>query len=993
MFSVEELRGSLSDPGLLDDFAQVRRGLTTYRLDQDTLLEPERIARLHRVVEAVLASAPSWSQGEGADVLLRAAEAAEVLSLSADSGPSGRTALRTALLYELAGLPMMAAAAAGLAEGLPMLEQFFKRKGAFGSLGVEVRPVNGVPARIDHLVALGASEDALDLARFEHGDDLKVATNEEALRAAASRLEAGMSVTDVAAFSEVVRRRAALATREHTPGKLLGALAGIGFPPELWNAQAEALDSGILDPVHDAWGFAAPTGTGKTFLSRLVILNALAERPQSRVLYLVPTRALVRQISMDLAQSLKEAEIEVAAVTPQLSALEAEEEEAITGARVLVLTPEKADMLLRIGASFLSEVSLVIVDEAHHLEDGTRGVLLELYLARLRSALADSARYILLSAVAPNIREVTEWVGENPGSVVLDDRSTRMKVGVYKVEKQGGRNRGLVDYMDGTQIRLFDRGLESSALRRLAQLAERIGPGGPVLVIAEGPGRAETVAAALQERLEASSEQKLLSEEELASPEMKRLDSRLEREMYAAVPLRKMVRSRVAYHHAGLPPRVRESLEDAIREGFIHYVIATTTLADGVNFPFSTVVVETLAIREPSFEVGVRPTYRAVTPRTFWNIAGRAGRPGYDHEGQVILFDPALKLEHAGGNIEPYTNPSIIDIPPVRSALASGLSEIYEEVTEGDLDVGALGAIDNGGDLPRKAQGIVNLLRVGLAHAKATGVDRGADDYFAGTFAAKQMPNDERAFAEGVFRQQEAVLDSYLEGRDAASVRLVAELGLSISTMSRLRGWVHDLEDWKLERMERVVRGGQINFDQLRYVLGPVLARMAELEGKSLSGWYSDMVADWCRGKPFAEIRRTDRESKLEDLIRLMYSRIQYILPWGLYATDRFIEEEAADRGIDYGNQVNLLAYLVDAGVPDVPALGLTRAGFERSDAARLSREYWGSSEARETTDIASWITAQTYERLVAIVRGVDHRPLDYDFENLVERVGPTQSA
>ncbi|MBS1844560.1 MAG: DEAD/DEAH box helicase [Actinobacteria bacterium] len=991
MFTLDELRESLADPRLIEDFAHVRRGLATYRLDQDTLLDPERTDRLHRVVEAVLASAPDWPRGEGADVLLRAAEAAEVLSLSSESGPSGRAALRTALLYELAGLPMMAAAA-GFGEGLPILEHFFKRKGAFGSLAMEVRPVNGAAPRAERLVALAASEDALGLARFEHGENVEVAANEASLREAAARLEAGMSVTDVVAFSEVVRRRARLATREHAPRDLLGALTGIGFPPELWNAQAEALDGGILDPAHDAWGFAAPTGTGKTFLSRLVILNALAERPQSRVLYLVPTRALVRQVSLDLSRSLKEAAVEVAAVTPQLAALEAEEEEAIAGAKVLVLTPEKADMLLRIGASFLGQVSLVMVDEAHHLEDGTRGVLLELYLARLRGALADSARYILLSAVAPNIREVTEWVGQNPGSVVLDDRSTRMKVGVYKVEKLGGRNRGLIDYMDGTQIRLFDRGLESSALRRLAQLAERIGPGGPVLLIAEGPGRAETVAKTLRDRLEAAAESSLLSEEELASPTMERLDSRLEREMYAAVPLRKMVRHRVAYHHAGLPPRVREALEDAIKEGFIHYVVATTTLADGVNFPFSTVVVETLAIREPTFEVGVRPTYRAVTPRTFWNIAGRAGRPGYDHEGQVILFDPALRIEHAGGSIEPYTNPSIIDIPPVRSALASGLSEIYDEVSEGDLDPEALGDAEESDELPRKAQGIVNLLRVGLAHAKATGVDRGADEYFADTFAARQMPAAEREFAKRVLRQQEAVLDGYLEGRNAASVRLVAELGLSISTMSRLRGYVRDLEDWQLERIDGVVRGGRINFDQLRYILGPVLARMAELEGKSLSGWYSDMVADWCRGKPFAEIRRTEREDKLEDLIRLMYSRIQYILPWGLYAMDRFIEEEAAERGVEYGNQVNLLAYLVDAGVPDLAALTLTRAGFERTDAARLARDYWGSPAARETTDISAWLKAQPYERLVAVVRGVDHRPLDFDFENLVERTGPSRA-
>ena len=642
-------------------------------------------------------------------------------------------------------------------------------------------------------------------------------------------------------------------------------------------------------------------------------------------------------------------------------------------------------MLLRIGASFLGEVSLVIVDEAHHLEEGTRGALLELYLARLRHALPEGARYVLLSAVAPNIEDITDWIGSRPASALLEDRSTRMKVGVYRVRKEGNRNRGLIEYMDGTSIRLFERGIESSGRKRLVQLAGKVSAAGPLLIISEGPGTAESLAAALQEHLHHSDEHRPLSDEELAVSVTKRLDSRLEREMYPEVPLREMLRDRVAYHHAGLPPRVRESVEQAIKANVIRYVVATTTLAEGVNFPFSTVIVETLAVRSPSFEAGVRSTFRPVTPRAFWNIAGRAGRPGYDHEGQVILFDQGLRLEHAGGDLAPYTNPEIKAIPPVRSALASGIVAIREEMEAGDFSLEMLASTEGTEELPRRTQGIVNLLRVGLAHAKATQIEEDSADYFDSTFAATQMAESDRAFGRRLMQQQQEVLEAYLAEPDSASVELVAELGLSISTLSKLRRYVRELESWKLKRFNEGLHGPQINFKQLKFILGPVLARMSELEGERLSGIYSDLVEEWCRGKPFTDLSRTEREDTLEKLIRLLYSRIQYILPWGLYAMDRFVVEEAEKRDIDYGNEINTLAYLVDAGVPDLAALNLTRHNFERTDAARLSRAYLSSAEASETTKIEHWLRAQPPERLIAIVRGADHRPLDFDFQPLLD--------
>jgi replicative superfamily II helicase len=126
---------------------------------------------------------------------------------------------------------------------------------------------------------------------------------------------------------------------------------------------------------------------------------------------------------------------------------------------------------------------------------------------------------------------------------------------------------------------------------------------GPVLVVTRGQGTAETIAAKLRAVLKAEGHPELTSEQR-ASPALQRLDSRLEREMYASVQMRDLVRHGVAYHHAGLPPRVREALEAAISENLVTFVVATTTLAEGVNFPFSTVIVQSLTMKDPTFEVG-----------------------------------------------------------------------------------------------------------------------------------------------------------------------------------------------------------------------------------------------------------------------------------------------------------------------------------------------------------------------------------------------------
>jgi DEAD/DEAH box helicase len=590
---VEKLEKLATDSTFVHDYSRVMALLPAERLGIGAQLADSEIERLYGFVEFAVSYAEELRSLGARHIALMAGDAALALAGRAESlAGSGRLRLRAGLLYEIADRPMMAAAVVKSLGGPEILDEYFSRKGAFGSLSVGLGTEadhNGSSEGFPLLGALG--QDAWDLARFLHGDTDAIHTDGiDQLRHIALRYGLDLNASDVVAFGAATRSRIEKATRSHVPDHLLEDLSKGGFPPELWSGQARALEHGLLDEAFDAWSFSSPTGTGKTFLARLLILATLRAAPGRKVLYIVPSRALVRQVTVDLAGALRDLGVEVVSVTPQLVALHGDEDEAIQEADVLVLTPEKADLLLRIAPATLDDVALVVIDEAHHIESGTRGVLLELYLWRLKQLAGKHARFVFMSAVAPNVRMLADWIGNAPGGLTVNARATSMRVGVFNHRSESKRVEGWIRYTDGTELKVIEKGGDRTQKRGIAQLAAVLGAAGPVLVVARGQGTAETLAEAFVASLSADADARL-STEDFESPALQRLDSRLEREMYPAVPLRAMLRAGVAYHHAGLPPRVREAVEAAIKDRKIKFVFATTTLAEGVNFPFSSVIV------------------------------------------------------------------------------------------------------------------------------------------------------------------------------------------------------------------------------------------------------------------------------------------------------------------------------------------------------------------------------------------------------------------
>ncbi|MCY0870879.1 MAG: DEAD/DEAH box helicase, partial [Firmicutes bacterium] len=604
MFQVEEIEDVMSHTLFRDDFSLVQRALIELRKGELLEFTDLMVSRLDYFVECVLASSVLW-EGKGKLVCEAAAQVAEFLSIcsSLDIHERAHMRFRSSMLYEIAQKPVLSASTINDTDLKGLIVALFKRRGPFGTFRDSLDLGESVSAHEDCTVAeLSLLEDAMKFARFAHGllaeSEISAFTS-ITMGKLASSFSIGLSATEMQAFSYILKKRLKLATRVFAKDSLLDKLQMTNFPVELWPSQIEAIEGGLLDTQMNAWGLAAPTGTGKTSLTRLLILKTLEASVDSKIIYIVPSKALVHEVKNSMSEFLSDLQIGVLAISPQLVELDNDERGHLDDVSVIVLTPEKADLLLRLGETFFEHTSLVIIDEAHHIESGTRGLLLEMYLWRLKQIVSSGSRFIFLSAVTPNIGDITKWMGTNSGEVTINERSTRMRVGVYRVEKTGGSKSGWIYYSDNMKICAIRENASSTINKGIVQLAEAEAVRGPVLVVASGKKTCEKLAKEMLNLLKDLRKENILSEDEQNSPPIQRLDSRLEREMYSTVGMREFLKYRIAYHHAGLPPRVRVAVEDAIREKKIDFVFATTTLAEGVNFPFSTVIVQSLVLRDP----------------------------------------------------------------------------------------------------------------------------------------------------------------------------------------------------------------------------------------------------------------------------------------------------------------------------------------------------------------------------------------------------------
>lgn len=378
---------------------------------------------------------------------------------------------------------------------------------------------------------------------------------------------------------------------------------------ELYPPQQDSIDSGLLDGKNIL--VSAPTASGKTLIAIIGMLNYLSKN-KGKIVYLSPLRALAAEKfsefkkleSVDFGRKIK----------TQISTGDYESvDKGLEKSDVLILTNEKMDSIIRHSPEWIEDIGLVIADEVHLIGDQDRGQTLEVVLTKLK-LLENKPQILALSATITNVDELAEWL--DCESVETEWRPVPLYEGVY--------DGGSVIMNNGKEFEV-----EASIRGKPVDLGvESVKEGGQSLLFAETRTRSSSLAAKAADAILRSLKEK--EKEELENISKKILESNEHTELVKT--LATLVKKGVAFHHAGLNPNCRQTVETEFRNGRIKLLAATPTLAAGVNLPARRVVIS--SISRYNSRVGAN---RPISVLEYKQLCGRAGRPQYDDYGEAII--------------------------------------------------------------------------------------------------------------------------------------------------------------------------------------------------------------------------------------------------------------------------------------------------------------------------------------------------------------------
>lgn len=708
-------------------------------------------------------------------------------------------------------------------------------------------------------------------------------------------------------------------------------------------------EQGLLGSSRRAVVVSLPTSSGKTLIAQFRILQALNQYDVEGgwVAYLAPTRTLVRQVARRLRQEFAPLNVPVEQVSPALEVdsvdagiLRAEGADGAGAFRVLVTTPEKLDLMLRQGweEKVGRPLTLVVVDEAHNIQDESRGLKLELLLSTI-NAECQRAQFLLLTPFIENAREVARWLGgQNSDDVSLsvDWQPNDRVIGIAKPvrgQARGSRNSFgcsiVLEPVHTSRKTLATEELISIAGESAcgtfsatsnpgeiaAQTAAAMSDRGPVIVMHSTPSNVWSLADKIK-RLEPVRE---------VSDNVALVQRFLKLEMGDEFPLVELLSRGIGVHHAGLSDDVRALMEWLFEQGDLSYLVATTTIAQGVNFPVSGVVMA--ATQHWRLGVGQED----MSPADFWNIAGRAGRVDQGAMGVVAIAAASeRRVAELRGFVDRQTG-----------SLNSSLSKLVEDA--GDL------VLELGGIVYAKPEWSSFLQY--LAHTygqmdRQAGLADQVEQVLRGTFGFGKLRSENPAAAIRLLSGVRAYIDDL--SRPNQPLKLVDSTGFSLQSIktaminARAEGVTRSA--WNKDRLFSPAD------DALARMMG-VLLRVPELRrnleavtgGASPNGrLLSDILKDWVGGcsvpeiasRHFSSAGASDVEA-LTKCGRNLYGRLTQTAAWGLGAllsiTAGEIEESERE-------ELNGLASKAFYGVSSDEAVALRLLGVPRLAAEPIAQ-------------------------------------------------------
>lgn len=414
--------------------------------------------------------------------------------------------------------------------------------------------------------------------------------------------------------------------------------------------------------------FSAPTSAGKSFILKTFAVRKIQESDAFVVLYILPSRALINEVTYDLQSMLKEHELTDDVLLTSIPVGKVKSKKII-----YILTQERTSVLLEQSPDILFD--LIIVDEAQAISNRQRGIILQNVLQdvlekNLSAPVVFSSPFIknpdffekIYQRGIKNIPDKTINVIQNLISVEVADNKVKMRL-------LGEREIDLGEIPSSQN----ESNLPQKK-NRLAFLAKELTAiNDKSIIYANTPSEAEEIAMILYDFLDPIE----------MDENLKELAKYIKDHLHPKFSLALFLEKGIAFHYGNLPSNVRIGLEDEFKNGKIKYIICTSTLLEGVNMPAKNIFIE-------NPHKGKEHTDMPLSKHEFWNLAGRAGRLTKDFYGNVFL----VNYRSWGDDLIKGEKERVVE-----SALSSTIHDRYDEIKNylenGKIGTENFGAIES----------------------------------------------------------------------------------------------------------------------------------------------------------------------------------------------------------------------------------------------------------------------------------------------------------
>ncbi len=409
---------------------------------------------------------------------------------------------------------------------------------------------------------------------------------------------------------------------------------------------------------------SAPTGSGKTLIADYIIDKNKDNK--KRIIYTAPIKALSNQKYKDFSNEYG----------ADLIGLMTGDIVINPHAKILIMTTEIYRNMVVSHDSDIKDIAYVIFDEVHYINDIERGYVWEESIIYS----SEKVRFLCLSATIPNAKQFSNWIETIKKHKVVTVVATKRNVplvhqfydyelGITTLEKIREVKR-IPQYHK--VVRQKKRFMAKVPEPNHVELIKELGDKLPCLFFSFSRKDCQRKAEELAKKNLFPKNQDYLN---FLNQNLKGAPSDINKLQSTRI-LKSTISQGIAFHHAGLLPVIKETIEELFSEGKIRVLYTTETFAVGINMPAKTVCFNGLRKYD-----GI--SFRYLNTKEYFQIAGRAGRRGIDKIGHVVsmIYRPTFRYEE----IKRITSQ---DIEPIKSQFRLSVNTVVnliEKHTEEEI--------------------------------------------------------------------------------------------------------------------------------------------------------------------------------------------------------------------------------------------------------------------------------------------------------------------